>query len=275
MMVGGSENRSDIARQADHDAAIRTHSRQADEFARRYDQYGQDPFASCFAYSRWCLDRWLEELLPEPSRHRRLLDLGCGTGFQLAQLRDRGFSGVGLDGSDRMLWHARRTQADAPLCRADVTRLPFAAASFDTVLCVEVLRYLPSAKDCAREIARVLAPGGVCVVTAAPRWNLNGYWLGNRLATAFALPGFTRLRQYFTGRRQLERVFLSAGFSRVEVHGVYLGPINWVERLAPPLLPGLLKAWSRWDRALADRTPLRSFANMFVVRAERASEASR
>ena len=258
-----------------HAAAILTHSQQAGDFARRYEQFEGRPFESCFAYSRWHLDRWLAALMPKPAEKPRLLDLGCGTGHQLAQLRAQGFAGVGVDGSDRMLWHARQTQPDAGLCRSDVTRLPFADASFDAVLCVEVLRYLPSTPQCAREIARVLAPGGVCVATAAPRWNLNGYWLGNRLTAAIPVPGFTSLRQYFTGRRELERAFLEAGFARAEIHGVYLGPINWIERLAPRLLPRVLRAWSRWDRELADRPMLRSFANMFVIRAERGGEPVR
>jgi hypothetical protein len=51
------------------------------------------------------------------------------------------------------------------------------------------------------------------------------------------------------------------------VHGVYIGPVNWVERLAPGFLPRALKTWERADKALADRRFVREFSNMFLARA--------
>ena len=52
--------------------------------------------------------------------------------------------------------------------------------------------------------------------------------------------------------------------------GLYFGPLNWVERLAPWLLPRFLKGWERLDGALADSEALREFSNMFLVRTTRA-----
>jgi hypothetical protein len=115
----------------------------------------------------------------------------------------------------------------------------------------------------------VLKPGGICLVTATPPLNLNGYWLVNRAAHTFGLPGFVRLKQYFHTSRGLRGALLAAGFNAVEIHGVYLGPVNWLGRLAPAFLPALLRRWERTDAALADRVVLRQFSNMFLACATR------
>ena len=92
----------------------------------------------------------------------------------------------------RPCWRRRqRLNPDAELrARAGRRRAVSPTASFDAVLCIEVLRYLPDIGPCVREIARVLRPGGVALVTASPLFNLNGYPLFNRPALAVPLgPG--------------------------------------------------------------------------------------
>jgi SAM-dependent methyltransferase len=250
-------------------AAIAIHTAQAEQFARSYDT-AEDGFGSCFAYSRRRLDEVLARFLPPQGAGLRLLDVGCGTGHHMRVLARRGFDVAGVDGSQAMLDHARASNPGAELHLADVDRLPFADAIFDYALCVEVLRYLRDPRPCVREIARVLRPGGVGLVTATPLLNLNGYWLVNRLAVALPVRGFVRLRQFFTTSGRLHRLFGEAGFRDVAVHGVYFGPVNWIERLSPVLLRPALRAWEAWDRRLADRAALRELSNMFLVRGIRA-----
>jgi SAM-dependent methyltransferase len=48
---------------------------------------------------------------------------------------------------------------------ADGAQLPFPAATFDSVLCTQVLEHVPEPITVLREIARVLRPGGVALVT--------------------------------------------------------------------------------------------------------------
>lgn len=249
--------------------AIAQHAAQAGEFADRYATLEHAAYDSCFAYSRKQLDRLLAAYLPPQGDGRRLLDVGCGTGHHLARLRERGFAVAGVDGAADMIVHARANNPGVTIEQADVEALPFPARSFDYVLCVEVLRYLPRSSVCVREIARVLKPGGVCLVTAAPRFNLNGYWLVNRLASAVPVPGLVRLKQYFTTSWTLHREFVAAGFSKPRVHGVYVGPVNWIERLAPRVLPAVLRRWEPIDAAVADRAGVRDVSNMFLVYAQR------
>jgi ubiquinone/menaquinone biosynthesis C-methylase UbiE len=214
-------------------SAVAEHSLQVPAFAERYSRLSADPYESCFTYSRHRLQKVLERLLPERGEGLRLLDVGCGTGHHLARLRQRGIDVTGLDGSEEMIAVARANNPGVTIRQGDVEALPFPSDGFDVVLCIEVLRYLPGLAGCLREMARVLKPGGLCLATATPVLNLNGYWLINRLAGRFGVQGFSKLRQAFYTSGRLRREFETAGFRQPRVHGVYLGPVNWVERLAP------------------------------------------
>ncbi len=257
------------ARDAQKERAVEVHSAQADLFAARYRELDLDPYASCFNYSRRRLEALLDRLLPARGDGLRLLDAGCGTGRHLARARARGFTVAGVDGSEQMLEQAARSCPGAELHRSDVEGLPFPAGTFDVVLCVEVLRYLPDARACLGELARVTRAGGTCLATASPVFNLSGYPVLNRLAVALPLRNLVRLRQFFHTSLGLRRLFRNAGFGRVATHGVYLGPINWVERLAPRALPRLLKGWEPLDARVADLPLVRDLSGMLLVHAIR------
>jgi ubiquinone/menaquinone biosynthesis C-methylase UbiE len=252
---------------SDKQAAIDQHSVQADQFAGRYRSLETEPYRNCFNYSRHQLERVLAKYLPADGSGLSLLDVGCGTGHHLARLRERGYNVAGVDGSAEMLEHARRNNPGCELRAGDVDALPFEDNRFDVTLCVEVLRYLADPQKCVNEMARVLRPGGVCITTAAPLLSLNGYWLVNRLAGALPVKNLVRLRQYFTTMGRLRRQFRAAGFRDVVIEGVYYGPINWMERLCPGLLPRCLRAWERVDTRLSEGRVLRELSNMFLVRA--------
>lgn len=93
----------------------------------------------------------------------RLLDLGCGTGGMLERLRPLG-QAVGLDLEPLALAFCRERGHDK-LVRGSATALPFRDNSFDFVLALDVLEHIADHETAAREIARVLAPGGHALIT--------------------------------------------------------------------------------------------------------------
>jgi SAM-dependent methyltransferase len=98
-------------------------------------------------------------LAPQPGE--RILDAGCGTGRNLSPLLAAGSRPVGLDFSLGMLRVARRKFPAAPLVRANLQHaFPFAAASFDAVLCALIGEHLDDLPAVFREIRRTLRPGG-------------------------------------------------------------------------------------------------------------------
>jgi arsenite methyltransferase len=100
----------------------------------------------------------------------RILDVGCGPGFYVAELLDEvGAEGsvVGIDGSGAMLAvaaHRCERHANVAFHEADVLSLPVEDASFDGALCVQVLEYVQDVQAALAEMYRALRPGGRLVV---------------------------------------------------------------------------------------------------------------
>jgi SAM-dependent methyltransferase len=103
--------------------------------------------------------------------HVRILDVGCGTGYNLGLLARHGAS-FGLDLNERGLAHAR--DVGRPIMRADTTRLPFADGTFDLVTSFDMMQCIPTDREAVREMARVAKPGGVVVVSMAALAILHG-----------------------------------------------------------------------------------------------------
>jgi ubiquinone/menaquinone biosynthesis C-methylase UbiE len=102
-----------------------------------------------------------------------VLDVGCGTGsLALVAKRRIGPTGmvIGIDPSPEMVARAASKAAkagiDVPFETAVAEALPFAGARFDVVLSTLMLHHLPRPvrQQCAREIRRVLRPGGRVLV---------------------------------------------------------------------------------------------------------------
>jgi SAM-dependent methyltransferase len=105
-------------------------------------------------------------------RDLRLLDCGCGTGYNLASLLGPYGRAFGFDVTLGGLRLARA--AGVPLARADMGAIPFQASRFDVVTSFDVFQYVPDDFGAMKEMARVLRPGGGLVVTAAALDILRG-----------------------------------------------------------------------------------------------------
>ena len=99
----------------------------------------------------------------------RLLDIGTGTGRMAELFAPRAAHVTGLDNSPEMLRIARARLQHLPagafdLVQGDFAHLPFADASFDTVLFHQVLHYAQAPELALAEAARVTRAGGVLAV---------------------------------------------------------------------------------------------------------------
>jgi len=99
----------------------------------------------------------------------RVLDVACGTGNAALLADAAGARVVGVDTSPRLLEVARERVPGAEFVLADGAGLPFEDASFDAAVSVFGVIFARPADAAAREIARVVRPGGRVVVTTWPR----------------------------------------------------------------------------------------------------------
>jgi SAM-dependent methyltransferase len=104
-----------------------------------------------------------------------VLDVGCGTGslsFAVANsLPEAQLTGVDLSGT--YVAYARSRCADARLTfeQSDATALGFPDGSFDAVVSLLALNFVPDAKLAVAQACRVVRPGGV---VAAAVWDFRG-----------------------------------------------------------------------------------------------------
>ena len=253
--------------------AVTVHREQAGLFESRYEIYERDPFFDSFAYTRRKLEQVLGHYLDRLPDGARLLDVGCGTGNLLQRLGGR-FECAGCDPAEEMLERARAHNPGAELHVAPAEKLPFEDGRFDAALLIEVVRYLDDPRPALREVARVLRPGGVALVTFAPAATTTLYPLVNAVTSRVRVPGMTHVRQHFHTAGGVERLLAETGFDRVEVNARYFGPFIYLNRISRPLTSAALRRWESVDDRLARARPLRNVANMFVAAAWKPATSS-
>ena len=96
-----------------------------------------------------------------------VLDIGCGNGFLLYNLRKKFENLYGLELSSSMAIEAKETLSNqkAGICLGNVEQLPFEDESFDCVVWTDVLEHIPDVWQAFREVVRVLRLGGQLITT--------------------------------------------------------------------------------------------------------------
>jgi ubiquinone/menaquinone biosynthesis C-methylase UbiE len=138
-----------------------------------------NPFHRIYAAKRHEVLR-LAELTLGGAQGARVLDLGGGMGRIAVPLAERYRVDL-CDISEAMLEQARAAARAAEVPAGQLTTtivdaskpLPFADASFDLLICLDLLVHLPDPATAVREMYRVLKPGGTALIDASnsvPLW---------------------------------------------------------------------------------------------------------
>lgn len=247
-----------MARHRDHDseASRRYHDRVAPKYDAIYDY----PFWEFHDEITW---RLIKPHLPR-DLSARCADLGCGTGKWGLKLLKSGFATTFLDSSPGMIEQVNARLAEmgprgqkATTVVGDIVNMPdLPDGTFALLLAMgDPLSICSDAAAAAREIARVLCPGGIAVATAdnrlagidhyIERGNLDALeqfvrdgktrWLTDAQEERFELTTFTP--------QQLRKLFLSAGLEVLDVTGKTILPIRQNRKLLqyPHAMERLLK----------------------------------
>lgn len=104
---------------------------------------------------------------------RRLLDLGCGDGWQAEKLARAGFEILGCDVAIERLWRARDHNRGAiGFFAADLRRPPLAPGSLECIYLGQVIEHLPEPGEALRVLLPALRPGGYLFLDTPCRDNL-------------------------------------------------------------------------------------------------------
>jgi len=160
-----------------------------------------------------------------------VLDIGCGTGtLAIAAKRRVGPAGTvnGVDASPEMLARAGRkankTGAEVAFKNGIVEAMPFPDGQFDAVLSTVMLHHLggKARQQCAREVRRVLKPGGrvLAVDFARPAEGKRG------LLDHFHHHGYVNLND-------LVALLTNAGLNTVASGALGIGDLHFVLAVSP------------------------------------------
>ena len=177
-----------------------------------------------------------------------VLDVGCGTGtLAIAAKRRVGPTGrvAGVDASAEMIARAGRKAVIAGTAvtfdRAAAQALPFGDAQFDVVLSTLMFHHLPhkGREACAREMRRVLKPGGRVLLVdfrsvesartgLLAHFHRHGHTAPNEILAVFASAGLNPIETGSVGSHDLQFVLATsrAAASEGDTHGMEHGADN-------------------------------------------------
>ncbi|HUT16147.1 MAG TPA: methyltransferase domain-containing protein [Anaerolineae bacterium] len=196
--------------------------------------------------------------LQKAARHTQdglLLDIGCGS-CPYVSLFPAATRYVGIDLPSKL------TAYQQPAIWASGLRLPFAAKTFATVLCTQVLEHVPQPMLLLRESFRVLRVGGILILAAPQTWGLHeeprDYYRFTKYGLQYLLESVAFEVQWIEARggvfRMIGQTFLSFLYIRNQISGA----TPWLKRLTTMLntfFVYLDRRW-RWEKDTLGYTAL-------------------
>lgn len=164
---------------------------------------------------------WVFRMLADYSAPR-MLDMGCGTGFNMEYLRNNGYSHiVGLDFSSEALTLCQSRNLPHLVC-GDGTRSPLRHESFDVIMALDLIEHLDDDVQTLQECARLLRSNGSLVIFVPAfrfLWSLQDE--------------VSRHRRRYTAN-ELEQKLRTAGLSitKLTYANMLLFPLIWAGRVA-------------------------------------------
>ncbi|MBI5711086.1 MAG: methyltransferase domain-containing protein [Candidatus Eisenbacteria bacterium] len=208
----------------------------------------------------------------------RVLDIGCGTGRVSIRWCESGARVTGVDmdpdfaarARERLREHAARFRVVV----GDATRLPLAPGGFDVVTLLALLEHVPDWRRAVTEAARMVAPGGVFMLTTTNRRHpfqgeVRGFpfypWLPSRLRDR-VLSWIMEHRRDLVNYTDWPAVhWFDGGEIRDLLVSLGLEPHSRFDLLRPESLTGA-RALGRWLLPSGPVSGLGRFAHSFLSR---------
>lgn len=170
---------------------------------------------------------------PSRGRQTKGLNLGTGEGDYDRMMAAHCAQLIGCDVNEEDLAHARQLNADVPNLRYEPNNalaLSYTDASFELLVSCEVIEHVGDPEKMVQEMARVLRPGGVAIMTFPSREFPITYDPVNRLwqwlrktsdrENLISQGAYAFGHDYLIGSEDFKKWATGAGFEILEFHGL-------------------------------------------------------
>ena len=208
--------------------AIAYHDQLAESWDSRYDRGGFRRRAEFF----------VNKVLPRVRGDGDWLDVGCGSGYFSRLLAGRGARVTGVDGSAEMIAAASSLSRDTTLSRFNLPRYEVQTIEvlaerqdrFDGVTCLNVIEYLHAPAERFADLAAMLRPGGVLIVSGPNKASLlrNLQLTARRLMGALGRGAFAYLNSSGNAWTKTEFAALAAS------NGLVVDAVLGFDPMLPP-----------------------------------------
>jgi 2-polyprenyl-3-methyl-5-hydroxy-6-metoxy-1,4-benzoquinol methylase len=164
------------------------------------------------------MDVIYNELLTQDIKGKSLLDAGCGTGWFSKMAVERGAVVTSMDLGENLLQEVKK-KCESTRVVGSILEMPFENDSFDVIVSSEVIEHTPNPHKAIEELARVLKPNGILVLTTPNKFWYFSIWIANKL----------HIRPYeglenWLGWREMERTLEGNGLKIENMVGIHLFP---------------------------------------------------
>ena len=161
-----------------------------------------------------------------PLAGRTVLDMGCGAGLLAEPLARLGASVIGVDAAPENISAARAHAAGAGFAVEYLTGGTEAVAgrTFDLVTCLEVIEHVPEPAGFIHALARLVAAGGLLVLSTPNRTSLSRFALITLGEGGGLIPRGTHDWDRFLQPDELKVLVRDAGLEVVDTRGLTLSP---------------------------------------------------
>jgi len=156
--------------------------------------------------------RNLMEISRISNKRKRLLEIGCATGYFLQAARDEfGFDVFGVELNEETSQFAREKRG-LDVRTTTLEEVGFPESFFDVVYMRDVFKHIQKPREMLQEIHRILRKGGLIVIEVP---NVNGLiykFVGERHVCIFGLAHFN-----FFSDKTLKYILLKTGFETIQI----------------------------------------------------------
>lgn len=185
--------------------------------------------------------RWRGWYIARRFKPGTVIDIGCGRGLLLDELRRRGWTVLGTELSDEAAAYAR-DYLGIPMKIGEFHHLDLPRDSADVIIMWQTFEHMREPNEVLKRVHEVLRPGGVAIVSVPNRESWQARFTGPRW---HHLDVPHHLHHY--GESTLRRMLDRQGFhvDRVEHFNSEQNPFGWLQSLLNMLSPAASNALFR------------------------------